>query len=151
MKTIELTRGKQTIVDDEGYEFLSQWQWVTNLSSGKWYAVRYECGKAILMHRVLMGVADDVETDHRNRDGLDNRRQNLRPSTRTQNQQNRGKWHYGTSQFKGVHRDACGWRAQIHVNKRKITRRFKDELSAALFYDELAAKHFGEFAVLNFT
>jgi hypothetical protein len=55
-----------------------------------------------------------------------------------------------TSRFKGVHRDSCGWRAQIHFNKKKITRRFKDELSAALFYNELALAHFGEFAVLNF-
>lgn len=91
MKTIELTRGKTAIVDDDDYDFLLQWRWIAMPSpGGMWYAARHEGRKVIFMHRVLLGLTASDETDHKNRDGLDNRRQNLRRATRTQNQQNRG-------------------------------------------------------------
>lgn len=152
MKTIQLTRGKQAIVDDENYEFLSQWKWCAHQGGrGIWYAVRYENGP-IFMHGVVLGISPPHQADHRNHDGLDNRTENLRVCTRTQNQQNRRGWG-GTSEFKGVYWDSRrhGWRTQIVVNKRKITRLFRgNEIAAARYYDQLASTHFGEFAVLNF-
>lgn len=156
MKTIRLTQGKQATVDDSDYAFLSQWKWsATKRHSGIWYAVRYEDGNAILMHRILLG--HPCETDHKNGNGLDNRRQNLRACTRTQNQQNRRGWILSgnSSQFKGVWLDSRKgrqpkWTAQIVISGQKIRQRFADEYEAARWYDRQASLYFGEFARLNF-
>jgi hypothetical protein len=72
LKTIKLSQGKEVIVDEEDYAYLSQWKWYFNGG----YAVR-GCKKRILMHRVIMATPDDKVTDHINRDKLDNRRCNF--------------------------------------------------------------------------
>jgi hypothetical protein len=101
------------------------------------------------MHRLLLGVSNDVQVDHVNGDRLDNRRANLRPATSSENMCNRK----GSASFKGVHWDKRNkkWRVSIQV-KRKIVRlgRFTDPIEAARAYDEAATVHHGEFAVLNF-
>jgi hypothetical protein len=73
-------KGLYALVDDEDYERLSQWNWTaiyTNRKNGG-YAVRVQYGTTYLMHRVVLGVGDDVSVKHLNRNGLDNRRENLK-------------------------------------------------------------------------
>jgi len=103
------------------------------------------------LHRLLFpGVA---EIDHRNGDPLDNRRSNLRPASRAQNNANTRKYKNGmTSRFKGVCFDKfqANFRATIQVNRRQLCLgRFDSEEEAARAYNRAALEHFGEFARLN--
>jgi hypothetical protein len=92
--------------------------------------------------------------DHINRNGLDNRRSNLRPATHSQNSANAGRQTRSTSGFKGVHRGPVrgkAWRAQIHTaGKKRHLGTFDDPEEAARAYDAAAVELFGEFARTNF-
>lgn len=116
MKTIPLTQGKIAIVDDEDYEFLSQWRWHAKLTrGGRWYASR--CGtdsngkqKTIDMHRVL---CSGKEIDHRDGNGLNNQKENLRSVSHSFNIFNSKR--VSKSGVRGVQRRPNGrWLAQIN-------------------------------------
>jgi hypothetical protein len=124
-KEIRLTRGKVAIVDDEDYPVLAQFKWMALSSTtwGIWYAARYITGTngkqhALLMHRVVNDTPDGLLTDHRNGDGLDNRRSNLRTATHAQNMQNIRQRKHWSSQYRGVSWDAKAgkWRARAWSN-----------------------------------
>ena len=96
-------------------------------------------------------IPEGFEVDHRDRNKLNNKLENLRLATRTQNNGNRDTT-YGTSQFKGVYFDkqTGKWRAEIrYQKKRKRLGRFLNELDAAKAYDRAAKELFGEFAKCN--
>jgi len=123
MKTIKLTQGKETIVDDEDYEELSKYKWY--YANG--YAVRNqknESGKygMIYLHRIVAQTELEKQTDHINADPLDNRRANLRNVTIAQNSRNRKRNKISKSGYKGVlyRKDRNKWRAMIGFNGRKI-------------------------------
>jgi len=92
LKELPLTRGKAAIVDDEDYEWLSQFRWIAGHHvnpSGKeyWYARRCWCvnGKRmeVSMHNAVSPAPHPLITAHWNLDGLDNRRSNLYVATRS--------------------------------------------------------------------
>ncbi len=156
MKRIPLTKGKEALVDDEDYEYLMQWKW--HLAGGR-YAARtdYSGGRHrdIYMHKVVMertGLTPSDRGDHRNRDELDNRRNNLRPATFSENGQNYGLRKDNKSGYKGVtwsRRHGC-WRARITIlGRQTFLGHFGSKTDAARAYNEAAVKLFGEFAVLN--
>lgn len=113
----------------------------------------YSTERPIRMHRLIMGAsARHVLVDHINGDATDNRRQNLRLATKAQNNMNR-KARIGASGFKNVCwcRDTKKWRSRVKINGRLVNgRRFGSIEEAARHADELAIKHHGEFANLNF-
>ncbi len=79
VKKIELTQGKYTIVDDEDYEFLNQWQWHVNrkkckTSSDLLYAKRFEKRKTITMHRLILNAPKGMDVDHINGNGVKERK-----------------------------------------------------------------------------
>ena len=107
--------------------------------------------RIMYMHKLITGWP---RTDHKNHNGLDNRRENLRPATHTQNQQNtRPRVIVGTSRYKGVcwSKRERKWRAVIKfAGVQRHLGYFADEEDAARAYDAAARKYHGEFACLNF-
>ena len=156
MKEIPLTRGKVALVDDEDFEQLFQFQWYADLIRGRWYVMRIAGlrgrKRRIYMHRDILGIPLGVEVDHKDGNGLNNQRYNLRPATHAQNLQNRGKPSSNTSGYKGVSwfkRDGK-WRACIGVDGRVIHLGYYDTAEeAARAYNEAAPKYHGKFAKLN--
>lgn len=153
MRKIELTQGRYTLVNDEDYEYLNQWKWCVN-SCNMVLRGTSKNGKqkSILMHRVIMQPPSDLQIDHKNGNRLDNRRNNLRICTQSQNCMNRKATTKGISGYKGVTQyiDGERWIARIEVENKKIRLGlFNDIKKAALAYNKAAQKYHGEFALLN--
>lgn len=106
MKLIKLTQGKFAKVDDVDFNWLNQWSWQAHTRCGIFYARRaiHKNGKTttIIMHRLILGLTDPkIYGEHRNGDGLNNQRHNLRTATSSQNQMN-NRTTTGASKYKGV-------------------------------------------------
>jgi hypothetical protein len=154
-RTIQLTRGRNALIDEPDHAVVDRFKWHTHASKGyTYYAMsheRVEVGKwkGLSLHRTLMNAPAGQEVDHVNGDGLDNRRANLRVVTHKQNGSNRRKLR-GESRFKGVHRYKSGWRTCIYIDqKRTHLGCFATEIDAARAYDAAARKHYAEFAKTN--
>ena len=127
MALIKLTKNKFTIVDDIDFKWLNKWKWHVG-SSG--YAVRKVHLKKskpyksfnIQMHRLIANTPPNLQTDHINRNKLDNRRKNLRSLTNQQNSFNRSIKESNTSGFSGVSWDKARdkWKAYITINAKMI-------------------------------
>lgn len=154
MKEIVLSQGKVALVDDEDYEILNQWKWCAIKSRETFYACRtaYRDGKWIpeRMHRVILGAQKGEIVDHRDHNGLNNQRSNIRLCTHGQNQMNRRPT--SASGYKGVYKErGVRYRASIDFNnKRLMLGIFATPEEAARARDEASKKYHGEFAKLNF-
>ena len=158
VRTLPLTQGKVALVDAADYEWLNQWKWMTRKSENTFYAirrVRHPRGSQshIRLHRVILNAPAGVEIDHRNHNGLDNRRCNIRLCSHGENGQNSKKQDGPTtSVYKGVYwqKAAHKWHAQIGYDRKLIyLGLFAYEADAALAYNAAASRLHGEFARLN--
>lgn len=155
---IQLSQNKVAVVD-EGDADLATPGWRALRRKRTYYAqrnVRKPDGARTTerLHQVIarrMGIVGPP--DHKDQNGLNNRRDNLRPADKGQNSANVGRRADNTSGYKGVgwHRPSGKWSARIAVDgKRRHLGRFADPIEAAKAYDRAALVAFGEFAVLNF-
>lgn len=161
MKTIPLADGVHVVmVDDADHARLLEHGWCLNRGGGnrqRLYAqANIKVGgqwKRVVMHRFLLGLTDpSVRCDHRDNNGLNNQRSNLRTATANQNQHNRRSCG-GTSRFKGVswYKRSKKWLAQICCDRTwKYLGTFVSEEDAARAYDAKARELHGEFAFTNF-
>ena len=150
MKEIILFRGEIALVDDEDYEYVSQFKWYAKLNkrNGYKYAITNNGGKNLSMHRMILGAEDPkIPVDHINMNGLDNRTVNIRLSTPSFNAINRGKQKNNTSGYKGVflrkeYKNPT-WKAAIRVNQKLINiGTFDNPEDAARAYDSAALDYF---------
>lgn len=140
-----------SLVDEEDYETVARFSWQMVTQCHCRYAYSKIAGP---MHRLLLGFPKAL-IDHRNGNGLDNRRQNLRLCTHSQNLANSRKHVKSRSVFKGVSHDprksrAKPWRAEFRFLNRRYRSGHSTELEAALAYDKMAREIAGEFARTNF-
>lgn len=156
MKTIPLSRGMVTIVDDADYEFVNQWKWFAHKSRNFFYAARNVTVNGrrttLKMHTVLAGAALGQRVDHADRCTLNNQRSNLRICTPSQNTCNSSRVTTNRSGFKGVswHNKHKKWRARLRHNGKEISLGyFDDKLEAAKAYDAAARNTYGEFSLTN--
>ncbi len=168
MKLIPLTQGKFAQVDDEDFEYLNQWKWYAHKEGKSVYVQRKsmdEKGKRvnIRMHRLILGLTDPkVFGEHKDHNGLNNQRGNLRLATNAQNQCNKRKQGI-YSKYLGVSRHISKsgdwsktyWGVSLQSNGKSVLHKNfpftpEGEISAAKAYDEAAKLHHGEFANLNF-
>jgi hypothetical protein len=147
-----------TKVSDEDYEDLIRYRWCVRKHQYTFYVGR-SCGhgrkdkRCMLMHRYIMGVTErSQQVDHRDRDGLNNVRENLRVCINGQNQANTTS-SKGSSKYKGVYKDRKNDKWCASITKDRVNHwigRFDDEAAAARAYDFFAQEAFGDFARLNF-
>lgn len=159
---IPLTQGYEAIIDAEDVPLVAGFNWhakVQRRAGGGMnvYAARNATASdgsrsIVLMHRVIAGTPDGLETDHEDGNGLNNRRNNMRDATGTENQQNARLRSDSTTKIKGVvfEKHAGKFSARIRVNGyRRRLGLFESINDAARAYDAAAVSAYGEFARLN--
>lgn len=122
------------IVDAADADFVNQWRW--SLRSGGYVHRGTNSRGHYFLHRELLGCVegDGVVVDHINRNRLDNRRSNIRATTKQGNGQNSSSQRGKSSQYRGVHwsKTSKCWIVQVKVDGRaKHIGRFTDEEEAA--------------------
>lgn len=155
-KEIPLTKGKYALVDDEDYGRLSRYSWHYDKNG---YAYRrkttghYE-NKLISMHREIVGnIPESKIIDHKNRRKLDNRKENLRITSQSNNAANSPP-RKGSSKYKGVHwsNEYKRWVAKIEKEgKHYYLGMFDCEDNAAVAYNKKAVELYGDYALINET
>ena len=158
---------KECFIDEEYFELINKYNWYFCLG----YIYGYKKGiknkkNMTFIHRVIMGLnkGDKIQIDHKDHNGLNNKKNNLRYSNQQQNCQNRIANKNGSSKYLGVYKvypkkkckdgyhyyDPC-YIARIKI--KNITKHIvcsKYEKVAAKFHDKVVSLLYGEFAYLNF-
>jgi hypothetical protein len=159
MKKIPLSQEQFALVDDEDFAELSKHKWYAFRRNKEYsyYAIRNIGIKpnrgSERMHNVIMKPPKGFEVDHKDGNGLNNQRYNLRVCSRSQNMGNTRGQRRNSSRYKGVHWDSRNnnWRPMICKNYKILNLgSFKSEVEAAKAYDAKAKELYGEFACLNF-
>ena len=147
---VGLTRGGTAPFSPQDLGTVQPYLWTKNHG----YAVRtdYTTGRKVnvRMHRLVLGLDGEEFPDHANRDGCDNRRENLRLCTRSGNMTNRKPW--GSQRFKGVdyHKRDNLYRARLSVDgKLIVVGSFRSAEEAARAYDKAALALHQNFALTN--
>jgi len=157
-RRIRLTNGRYALVSDHKYEELRRFVWID-----KGTGVIRNCGyhpngshKTVSMHRQILGIAKGSKSvvDHINGNVRDNRDENLRECSQTENSRNNKKSKNNKTGYKGVYWSAVdgSFASEIGVNRKHIPLgTFDDPKIAGYAYDNAARKYFGEFAKTNFS
>lgn len=156
MKRIPLTQGYVAIIDNRDFERVSRYKWCACKCNNKIYAQtsRDSLGGAVRMHRFILRLerGNPLQADHKDGNGLNNRRRNLRRATVQQQRMNTAKIQGCVSEYKGVHfhKPTRTWNARIKFNRKFISLKYHTtEIEAARAYNAKAIELFGRFAKLN--
>jgi hypothetical protein len=156
MAVIKLTKGYETVVDDDVVEAIKALgRWCALLGPSTVYAVRSgsikfnQPKRFIYLHRWIANAPRGINVDHRNGDGLDNRRDNLRLVNQSQNMANSiAVW--GSTGCRGVYKTHYGrFAARVKFHGKKIhIGVYSTPEEAAVAYEAKRVELFGEFAPL---
>jgi hypothetical protein len=154
---VPLTCARFTIISECDEQKVSKQRWqFSPKKQGTGYAsgstTRGGRQSTLFLHRFILDAPPGLEVDHKNRNGLDNRRQNLRLATKKQNAQNRALNRNSVSGVHGVHwsKNERKWKSSINVDGTRVhLGYFKDIDDAVRAYDAAARLYYGEFANLN--
>jgi hypothetical protein len=153
------------IIDAADWPLVKDYKWYAFLTHAtkrspnaktRIYVLGWKGGASAYLHRLIMDCPSEMKVDHKDGDGLNNRRSNLRVCSNVENTRNStlssrvGK----TSRYKGVGlvKHTGKWNARIHVDGKNVALGyFEKESDAARAYDEAAVRFFGEFAATNET
>lgn len=152
MATLPLTKGYMATVDDADFAWLNEWKWTALVTRRLAYAYRrISKTQTLLMHRAILRAASTQIVDHVDFDGLNNRRDNLRLCTKTQNQAH-SRHPIGTTGFRGVtlNKSAKTIRYVAQSAATGYIGSFDSAEDAAIAYDNIARELYGPFAQLNF-
>lgn len=156
---VELLNGLYAIIDIEDYSYVAPYNWSVN--KGRYAHRRFHIGydsekrrsvyRSLMMHRFILEihgikVPNGMETDHINGDSTDNRRENLRVVTKSQNRMNRPMFKNNTHGNKGIswRTQIEKWESRIDIDKKRIHLGwFSRRADALKAYNDAAKKHFG--------
>jgi hypothetical protein len=151
---VHLRGGLTAFVDDDDYERVAMHKWYAYAERRSrrevWYVRGDSAADRQLMHRFLLNAPKGTPVDHRDGNGLNNTRQNIRLCSATQNIANRGPMATNTSGFKGVtlHKGTGKWQAQVQVGGRCVYLGLyvSPDLAHAESYERVAASFFPGFS-----
>lgn len=148
---IPLTQGKFAYCDESDYDLVKDSNWsVLKAPNNRFYA----SSKGKYMHRILLKLnrRSKLEVDHKDHDGLNNRRNNIRKCSRQQNIFNQRLRKNNKSKFKGIcwYQDKNKWKAQIQLSRKTIfLGYFKKKSEAIKAYMKIAKKYHKNFIFNN--
>ena len=157
MREIELSQEKVALVDDEDYEWLSQWKWHASFdpTTQGFYARRQD--RRYWLHTAIWEhyngpIPEGRTTDHIDNNGLNSQKLNLRLATPSQQNQNRRRQVNNKTGYIGVSENLSGkkYRARITVEKHRIDLGSYNDIEEAIrVRDQAVRQYFGDFAVLH--
>ncbi|MFN7608169.1 MAG: HNH endonuclease [Ralstonia sp.] len=153
---VPLTQGYEAVIDAVDIPLVAGFGWFAIVNGRTVYAARnvsLASGKRRMMgmHRMLMGDPTGVQIDHRDGNGLNNRKTNIRIATPAQNQHNQRRRRDNTSGLKGVtwHKASAKWQARVWSGGKRIYLGLFDTPEAAHdMYAEAVCRFHGEFGRL---
>jgi hypothetical protein len=142
---IELTKGYKALIDEDDYERVSQFKWRATVRNTVVYAGRgwREDGRQRheYLHRFIVVAKPGDEVDHRDGNGLNCTKLNLRSVTHAQNAMNRGRFSKGIS----FHKRMKKWQAYITLDGRHVHLGvFETEDEAKAVREAAVERHFGD-------
>ena len=145
----------EILIDKEDQERVMQYNWSISKINGKYFRIecRFPTKKLVRLHRFIMNCKPgDPEIDHKNRNPLDNRKENLRICTRNENMRNIKSPKKNKHGYIGIYKWQKYFRGCLSVNNKTVhlPGYFNTAEEAAKARDILAHKISGEFAILNF-
>lgn len=146
----------RTVIDVEDIKKVVQYKWNACRFRGKdLYVKTLSSGSSVYLPNVILGIETNrkIHIDHINRNTLDNRKENLRACTPSQNLFNRGKNSNNKSGFKGVswNKEKKKWIVRITKpgGRQAHVGYFNSKIEGAKAFNEAALKYHKEYACLN--
>lgn len=146
---------KEVEYDDDDHSLVKGYTWHITKGKHTYYVMGHnpDTNHRLFMHRLILGAKRCQMVDHKDGNGLNNKKDNIRIATPAENARNKRSIRKPKSGYKGVSIMPDRKRmymVQIGYNYGYIPLGyFADIILAALAYNEAAIKYHGEFAQLN--